>query len=225
MIFVCFPSLKRKYKDKQNPRISVWEFSSQGIPLKTWEDKQAAIETILDITIVKMKYGPGKSRVLLYTVPARTDLPEVIDCNDKYLSPKPFILALGESFTGPVTVDLVKVPHILLGGSTGSGKSVLLKLLLMQALKKGAVVSIADFKGGVDFPPVWNKQCRMCIEEESTLALLTELVDELQRRKALLAASGSPTLTVTTKPQEKTCHGIFSPVTRLRRCWTRPDLV
>ena len=35
------PALKRKYKDKQNPRISVWEFSSQGIPLKTWEDKQA----------------------------------------------------------------------------------------------------------------------------------------------------------------------------------------
>ena len=188
------PALKRKYKDKQNPRISVWEFSSQGIPLKTWEDKQAAIETILDITIVKMKYGSGKSRVLLYTVPARTDLPEVIDWNDKYLSQKPFILALGESFTGPVTVDLVKVPHILLGGSTGSGKSVLLKLLLMQALKKGAIVCIADFKGGVDFPPVWHKQCRMCIEEESTLALLTELVDELQRRKALLAASGQPNI-------------------------------
>ena len=76
------PALKRKYRDKQNPSISVWEFSSQGIPLKTWEDKQAAIETVLDITIVKMKYGSGKSRVLLYTVPARTDLPEVIrPCN------------------------------------------------------------------------------------------------------------------------------------------------
>ena len=36
------PALKRKYKDNQNPRISVWEFSSQGIPLKTREDKQAA---------------------------------------------------------------------------------------------------------------------------------------------------------------------------------------
>ena len=45
---------------------------------------------------------------------------------------------------------------ILLGGSTGSGKSVLLKLLLMQALRKGAAVYIADFKGGVDFPPAWR---------------------------------------------------------------------
>jgi len=34
----------------------------------------------------------------------------------------------------------------------------------------------------------------MCIEEESTLALLTELVDELQRRKVLLAASGQPNI-------------------------------
>lgn len=184
------PELKRKYKDKENPRITIWEFSSQGIPLKVWQDKQAAIETALDITIVKMKYGSGKSRILLYTVPARTDLPEVINWNPKFLSKESFILVLGESFIGPVTVDLVKIPHILLGGSTGSGKSVLLKLLLMQAIQKGAKVCISDFKGGVDFPPVWHEKCRMCVEEESTLELLNELTDELKRRKRLLSAAG-----------------------------------
>ena len=184
------PELKRKYKDKQNPRISIWEFTARGIPLKEWKDKQAAIETVLDITIVKMKNGSGKSRVLLYTVPARTDLPEVINWNPKFLSKESFILVLGESFTGSVTVDLVKIPHILLGGSTGSGKSVLLKLLLMQAIQKGSQVYISDFKGGVDFPPVWQKKCRMCVDEESTLELLTELTDELKRRKKLLAAVG-----------------------------------
>lgn len=56
---------------------------------------------------------------------------------DKYLSPDSFVLVLGESLTGPVTVNLANIPHILLGGSTGSGKSVLLKLLLMQAVEKG----------------------------------------------------------------------------------------
>ena len=184
------PELKRKYKDKENPRITIWEFSSQGIPLKVWQDKQAAIETALDITIVKMKYGSGKSRILLYTVPARTDLPDVINWNHKLLSKESFILVLGESFIGPVTVDLVKIPHILLGGSTGSGKSVLLKLLLMQAIQKGAQVCISDFKGGVDFPPVWHEKCRMCVDEETTLELLDELTEELKRRKKLLAAAG-----------------------------------
>lgn len=188
------PELKRKSKDKLNPRISVWEFSSQGIPLKVWQDKQAAIETVLDVTIVNMKYGSGKSRILLHTVPARTDLPEVIEWNDKYLSPQSFVLTLGDSFTGPVTMDLVKVPHILLGGSTGSGKSVLLKLLLMQAIKKDAVVCIADFKGGVDFPTVWHERCRMCFEEQATLELLTELVEELENRKKKLSASGQPNI-------------------------------
>ena len=184
------PELKRKYKDKENPRMTIWEFSSQGIPLKVWQDKQAAIETALDITIVKMKYGSGKSRILFYTVPARTDLPEVINWNSKFLSIESFILILGESFIGPVTVDLVKIPHILLGGSTGSGKSVLLKLLLMQAIQKGAQVCISDFKGGVDFPPVWHEKCRMCVDEETTQELLTELTDELKRRKKLLATAG-----------------------------------
>ena len=188
------PELKSKRKDKQNPKISIWEFTSQGIPLKVWKDKQSAIETALDITIVKMKNGSGKSRVLIHTVPAVSDLPDMIEWKDKFLSKQSFILNLGESFTGPVTVDLARVPHILLGGATGSGKSVLLKLLLMQANKKGATVCIADFKGGVDFPPVWHKQCRMCFEEQSALELLTELTEELERRKQLLKATGLPNI-------------------------------
>ena len=188
------PELKSKRKDKQNPKISIWEFTSQGIPLKVWKDKKEAIETALDITIVKMKNGSGKSRVLIHAVPAVSDLPDMIQWKDKYLSQQSFVLNLGESFTGPVTVDLARVPHILLGGATGSGKSVLLKLLLMQAIKKGANVCIADFKGGVDFPPVWHKECRMCFDEQSTLELLTELAEELERRKQLLKASGLPNI-------------------------------
>ena len=188
------PELKRRTKDKANPRISIWEFTSQGIPLKVWKDKQAAIETALDITIVNIKNGSGKSRVLLYAVPAISDLPEIIQWSDKYLSRQSSILSLGESFTGPVMVDLAKVPHILLGGSTGSGKSVLLKLLLMQAIRKETDVCIADFKGGVDFPPAWHKSCRMCFEEQSTLELLTELTEELERRKGLFASAGLPNI-------------------------------
>ena len=188
------PELKRRSKDKSNPRISIWEFTSQGIPLKVWNDKQAAIETALDITIVKIQNGSGKSRVLLYAVPAISDLPEIIQWSDKYLSRQSSILSLGESFTGPVMVDLAKVPHILLGGSTGSGKSVLLKLLLMQAIRKETDVCIADFKGGVDFPPAWHKSCRMCFEEQSTLELLTELTEELERRKGLFASAGLPNI-------------------------------
>jgi len=188
------PLLQRKYIDKVNFNITIWEFRNQGIPLDMWESKRTSIEAALDITIIKMKYGKGKSHILLYTVSARNDLPELLNWKDSYLSLDNFVLILGEGYTGPVTINLANIPHILLGGATGSGKSVLLKSLLMQALHKSAEVSIADFKGGVDFPPVWHKKCRMCFDEQELLILLTDLVEELHRRKKLFAATGQPNI-------------------------------
>ena len=184
------PELLRKKRDKAHPRVTIWEFRNQSIPLAEWEDNRAAIEAALDISVIKMTYGKGKSRVLVYAVPALIDLPEILCWKDKYLSPESFVLVLGESLLGPVTVNLAHIPHILLGGSTGSGKSVLLKLLLMQAMKKGARVYIADFKGGVDFPPLWNRDCRICFEETDLLDLLTGLVAELERRKEIFRTAG-----------------------------------
>ena len=186
------PALLRKRRDRNHPNITIWEFDNRGIPLNEWEDKQTNVETALDLNIVKMKYSKGKRRILLYAAPARAGLPDVLPWKDKYLSPESFVLVLGESLLGPVTVNLAHIPHILLGGSTGSGKSVLLKLLLMQAIHKGAQVYIADFKGGVDFPPAWREPCRMCFEEQDLLNVLTGLVEELERRKRAFAEAGCP---------------------------------
>ena len=188
------PDLLRKRRDKDNPRVTVWEFRNQSIPLQEWDKKRLAIETALGITIVKLTYAKGKSRVLVYAVSAGDDLPEVLKWKDSYLSPKSFVLVLGESYTGPVTVNLAHIPHILLGGSTGSGKSVLLKLLLMQALHKGAEVYIADFKGGVDFPKVWHEKCRMCFTEENLRYTLDQLVAVLEYRKNAFKALGCPNI-------------------------------
>lgn len=188
------PELLRKHRDGDNPRITVWEFRNQSIPLQEWENKRLAIETALGITIVKLAYDKGKSRVRVYAVPAGDDLPEVLKWKDSYLSPKSFVLVLGEGYTGPVTVNLAHIPHILLGGSTGSGKSVLLKLLLMQALLKGAEVYIADFKGGVDFQKVWHEKCRMCFTEEDLRYTLGQLVTVLEYRKSEFRALGCPNI-------------------------------
>lgn len=188
------PDLLRKRRDKDNPRVTVWEFQNQGVPLQEWEKKRPAIETVLGITIVKLAYTKGKSRVLMYAVSAGDDLPDVLKWKGSYLSPDSFVLVLGESYIGPVTVNLAHIPHILLGGSTGSGKSVLLKLLLLQALHKGAEVYIADFKGGVDFPKVWHEKCRMCFAEEDLCNILDRLVEELECRKSAFKALGCPNI-------------------------------
>ena len=193
------PRLLRRRWDAEYSNVTIWEFDNRGVPLKEWEDKQARIETALDITIVKMKYGKDKRRILLYAVPAKDDLPDRIDWKDKYIPKGDFVLALGESLLGQVTVDLDKIPHILLGGSTGSGKSLLLKLLLMQALQKGAEVYVADFKGGVDFPRVWHERCRMCFTEADLLQTLDYLVAMQKERSALFSAIGCDKLSTYNK--------------------------
>ena len=188
------PVLLSKGPDKNNPRLTVWEFDPCGIPLNEWEDRQARIETALDITIARMTWAEGRKIIRVYAVPAASELPALLRWEDKYLSPESFVLVLGESLLGPVTVNLANIPHILLGGSTGSGKSVLLKLLLMQALRKGAEVYIADFKGGVDFPKVWHKKCHICIHEDTLLYVLNQLTAVLEYRKGRLAETGCPDL-------------------------------
>lgn len=188
------PILVSKRQDGEHSRLTVWEFDPCGIPLNEWEDKRARVETALNITIAKMAWGEGRKIIQVYAVPAESDFPALLRWKDKYLSPDSFVLVLGESLTGPVTVNLAHVPHILLGGSTGSGKSVLLKLLLMQSLRKEAEVYIADFKGGVDFPKVWHTKCQMCFTEEDLLYTLNQLAAVLEYRKGRLAETGCPNL-------------------------------
>jgi len=187
------PLLINKTKDKNDKRIEILEFLNYGLPLKKWEDMKLEIEATLDLNIVKVETGASKHYVLLHTIPARHSLPEKINWSNKHLIKNThdgFTLALGESLLGVEGVDLSRTPHMLLGGSTGSGKSVLLKLLLMQCLKKGAIVTIADFKGGVDFPPTWHKHCDIIIDENILLEKLDGLTQELENRKILLAQSG-----------------------------------
>ena len=188
------PVLTAKAKDEKQPEVTVFEFDGVGIPLTEWENKRQRIEAALNVHIVKLKGGKNKRSIMLYTVPAGNQLTSRIEWNDSYLIKDSSTLVLGKSLLGIVTVDLAKIPHILLGGSTGSGKSVLLKLLLMQAVKKGAVVSIADFKGGVDFSSAWHEKCRMCFDEDRLIELLTELVEEMERRKVLFRKQGCPNL-------------------------------
>lgn len=179
------PILTAKTKDEKQSEVTAFEFDGVGIPLTEWENKRQRIEAALNVHIVKLKEGKNKRSILLYAVRAGNQLSSRIEWHDSYLIKDSSTLVLGKSLMGTVTVDLEKIPHILLGGSTGSGKSVLLKLLLMQAVKKNAVVSIADFKGGVDFSSVWHSKCKMCFDEDNLSQLLTRLVDELQRRKVL----------------------------------------
>lgn len=197
------PLLLRRYTIPGEVDTTVLEFDTNGIPFSKWHDEQERIETALDVYVTKMKLGENRRKILLYTVAGDAGLADVIHWKDEYLSKSDFELVLGQSFGEKVKVDLTKVPHILLGGSTGSGKSVLLKLLLMQCVKKGAQVFIADFKGGVDFSPLWHENCIMITKELLLSDALSRLGGELEYRKTILRKSGCANISEYNKTQEK----------------------
>jgi len=179
------PVLIAKNKDKINPRVIIFDFFPCGISLDEWENKRSKVETALNVIIAKMAWGDGRKTIRIHAVPARNDFPTLLQWDERFLRPENFVLALGEGLAETVTVDLAKTPHILLGGSTGSGKSVLLKLLLMQSYCKGAEIFIVDLKGGVDFEEIWHYKCWICIDTTMLSERLDWFVLELERRKRL----------------------------------------
>lgn len=181
------PILIEKRRNRQCKNCTVMVFEAHGLPLYIWENKRKEIESALNLNIAKLEEGKNKRRILLHVVPAKTILSQSLHWSETYIMKESFLLRIGESLIGPVTINLAKIPHILLGGSTGSGKSLLLKVILMQCIKKGAEVYISDFKGGVDFPAIWHQKCRFITSEEKLVDILDDIVNELEQRKKQFA--------------------------------------
>lgn len=178
------PILVSKYKDKREKAL-VLKFENRGISITEWNRQYAELQTALNCYIAKIEYGKNLRYILLYTVSAKNTLPQKLYWSDEYLQKDSFVLVLGKGLVEEETVNLNKTPHLLLGGSTGSGKSMLLKLLVMQCVKKGAVVYIADFKGGVDFPTMWYDKCKLIFREQELFEVLTNIVAILEERKEM----------------------------------------
>lgn len=102
---------------------------------------------------------------------------------------------LGKSGTemGPeVVVDLEANPHVLVSGTPGSGKSVMLWALIGGALRAGWQVAIADGpKGGVDFAP-FRPACFAWGDSLERAAEVTKAVyAEGMARRELLKSTGA----------------------------------
>lgn len=181
-------------RHKEDDTVEVLTFLNHGVYLAQFEDYREKLESALDINIVSVEQGTNNRTVRLRAVPASGALPAMLPWANRYLNNEDFVLVLGRGLAGLVTVNLATTPHILLGGSTGSGKSVLLKLLVMESIKKGAVVCVADFKGGVDYPAVWHEYCHFCFTLEELVPLLDELLAILEERKRLFKNVGCANL-------------------------------
>ncbi len=133
---------------------------------------------------------PNKKRQTVY-------LREVLDCVKFRESPSPLTVVLGKDIAGdPVIADLAKMPHLLVAGTTGSGKSVGVNAMILSMLYKASPEE-------VKFIMIDPKMLELSVYE-GIPHLLTEVVtdmkdaanalrwsvNEMERRYKLMSALG-----------------------------------
>ena len=133
---------------------------------------------------------PNKKRQTVY-------LREVLDCDKFRDNPSPLTVVLGKDIAGePVVADLGKMPHLLVAGTTGSGKSVGVNAMILSMLYKAQPEDVR-------FIMIDPKMLELSVYE-GIPHLLTEVVtdmkdaanalrwsvNEMERRYKLMSALG-----------------------------------
>ena len=188
-------------------RIRLWEnlkiekiiMNSNGIDISRLDNNIINdLSATLNREIIDIKNAKNKKNILeISTINPKYRIPDEIEWKNSYLSNIPFELILGESIKGKVKINLDKTPHILIGGTTGCGKTMLLENLIYQAKQKNAIIRVGDLKG-LDFDYINNyedndfksagirffdKQCKILTDNESVLKELKIIRNEITERK------------------------------------------
>jgi S-DNA-T family DNA segregation ATPase FtsK/SpoIIIE len=187
---------------RPGPVITVYEFEpAPGVKVSrivNLADDLALALSAISIRIVAPI--PGKSVVGIEVPNAIREtvfLKEVIDSNAFRGSKSKLSFALGKDISGePHVVDLSRMPHLLVAGSTGSGKSVSINSMICSILFKATpedvrfimidpkMLELSDYDGipHMLLPVVTNPK--------KAAAALKWLVEEMERRYNVLAEKG-----------------------------------
>lgn len=124
-------------------------------------------------------------------------LRELLENKEFTQSPSPLTVALGKGIAGQVVVaDLTQMPHLLIAGATGAGKSVCLNTLIISILFKSGpemvkfvlidpkMVELTTYN---DIP---HLACPVVTDAKKAAATLRWLVREMERRYEALAMVG-----------------------------------
>lgn len=169
-------------KEEDKKRIYIFQ---SNIPVEEWRNRKALLETAFDCTILKIENGNSKRIVRVTTLPSDFRIPEKIDWQDALIRESSGVITVGKSALSEITFDLNRVPHVLAAGETGSGKSVILRLILWQFINQGSRVYMFDFKGGVEFGIDYEQYGEVVTERKRALQVLTMLEEENAQRLTL----------------------------------------
>jgi len=143
---------------------------------------------------------PGKSRVGIEVPNVRRSTVTLGDvlCSAPSTSSSPLLLGVGKDVSGEaILADLVTMPHLLIAGSTGTGKSVcinsLLSSILMRATPSECRLILIDPKR-IElslYNGIPHLYVPVVTEAKEAASALTWSVQEMERRLKLLQAAGA----------------------------------
>ena len=183
------------------PVVTVFEFQPDaGIPLSRILGMEEDLALALQAEAVRMDRIPGKNLVGIEVPNPKREIitfREVIDSPSFRDASGLLQLALGKDIAGrPVVADLNKMPHLLIGGSTGSGKSVGVNAMicscLVRAMPDEVKLILVDPKMvelGVyeDIPHLWAPVVTDMKEAGRVLKWVVAQMEDRYRRLALLS--------------------------------------
>lgn len=155
-----------------------------GIGIEQFIDKKSALQSSLGIKIEQFveNYEEQGIKIILTTKRLTTRV-KFSEISSALVNDGEFII--GESESGLKVQSIKELPHVLIAGSTGGGKSVFLKQMLLGLLKSTPKLQmyLIDLKGGlelVDFKPLEN--VRLVKTEKEAVVLLRKIVAEMKSR-------------------------------------------
>lgn len=165
-------------QEKEGKKI-IYAFYCESINLQEWKKNYLHLETALDCNIVKIESAKTTKQVIkVHTVPTDQGLEDYLPWDDEHIQEDDFVLTIGLAMLEYVCFDFNKLPHALIAGVTGSGKSVILRCMLWQSVVKGAKIYMFDFKGGVEFGLEYEQFGEVVTERQRAIEVLKELTAE-----------------------------------------------
>jgi S-DNA-T family DNA segregation ATPase FtsK/SpoIIIE len=143
---------------------------------------------------------PGKSTIGIEVPNTKREvisLRQILESEEFYKSPSPLTVALGKDINGRIKVAALEgMPHLLIAGSTGSGKSVMLNSLIMSILYKATpdevrmiMVDPKRLEFGL-YEGIPHLLTPVITDAKKATYALRNAVLEMERRLKLLASQG-----------------------------------
>ena len=186
----------------QGPTVTRYEIEpAQGVKVSRIVNLTDDIALNLAAQHIRMEAPiPGKSAIGIEVPNTKTEavhLRDVLDCSDFKEARGGIPVGLGKDIAGkPVITDLAKMPHLLVAGTTGSGKSVCVNTLISSILfsRKPEEVKLLLIDPKMVELSVYNGiphlMAPVVTDMKKAAAVLRWAVREMEARYKAFAASG-----------------------------------